>query len=151
MGTIIVAKWVADCFNISLYDMHIELKCIPFVENNPPVVMEKMNADEVMSTPVTMLREVDTIDNILNALRTTAHNGFPVIENTERGIFRGLILRNQLMVRYPLQLPSTLRSVGINKHGGCVTRILVCLCVRSLNLFPFKLRPAVLLRTRILS
>ena len=117
MGTIIVAKWVADCFNISLYDMHIELKCIPFVENNPPVVMEKMNADEVMSTPVTMLREVDTIDNILNALRTTAHNGFTVIENTERGIFRGLILRNQLMVRYFHLLPSTLRSVGINKNG----------------------------------
>ena len=31
-------------------------------------------------------------------LKATAHNGFPVIENTSRGIFRGTILRNQLII-----------------------------------------------------
>ena len=98
MATVIVAKWVADTFNISLYDMHIELKCIPFVENNPPVLMESMNADEVMSKPVVTLRAVETIGRVVEVLKTTAHNGFPIIENSERGIFRGLILRNQLIV-----------------------------------------------------
>lgn len=33
MLTLIVSKWVGDLFNISLYDMHVEFKCIPFVED----------------------------------------------------------------------------------------------------------------------
>ena len=31
MLTVMVSKWVADVFNISLYDLHVQLKCIPFV------------------------------------------------------------------------------------------------------------------------
>ena len=27
-----VSKWVGDLMNISLYDLHVEIKCIPFVE-----------------------------------------------------------------------------------------------------------------------
>ena len=32
MLTVLIAKWIADRFNISLYDIHIALKCLPFVE-----------------------------------------------------------------------------------------------------------------------
>ena len=96
MGTVIIAKWVADCFNISLYDMHIELKCIPFVESHPPRAMEGMTAKEVMSSPAQTLYEVDTLANIMALLRSTKHNGFVVV--SESGACRGMILRNQLIV-----------------------------------------------------
>ena len=36
MMVIMVSKWVGDLFNISLYDIHVELKCIPFVESSAP-------------------------------------------------------------------------------------------------------------------
>ena len=29
---LMVSKWVGDLMNISLYDLHVEIKCIPFVE-----------------------------------------------------------------------------------------------------------------------
>ena len=38
-------------FNISLYDLHIELKCMPFVESHPTAVMELLNAEQVMRRP----------------------------------------------------------------------------------------------------
>ena len=31
MLTLMVAKWVGDCFNEGLYDIHIELQKIPFL------------------------------------------------------------------------------------------------------------------------
>lgn len=36
MMVIMISKWVGDLFNISLYDIHVELKCIPFVESSAP-------------------------------------------------------------------------------------------------------------------
>lgn len=32
-----ISKIVGDQFNIALYDIHVELKNVPFVENVPPV------------------------------------------------------------------------------------------------------------------
>ena len=43
----------------------IELKCIPFVETNPPVIMENMDASEVMSAPVNTFREVEKVATIV--------------------------------------------------------------------------------------
>ena len=40
MGVVLCSKNLADCFNISLYDMHVELKCIPFVDHEPPEAEE---------------------------------------------------------------------------------------------------------------
>ena len=48
MSAVITAKWVADCFNISLYDMHIELKCMPFVEAHPPHILQGLPAHRIM-------------------------------------------------------------------------------------------------------
>ena len=38
---VLCSKNLADCFNISLYDMHVELKCIPFVDHEPPEAEEE--------------------------------------------------------------------------------------------------------------
>ena len=36
MMVVMISKTVGDMFNISLYDLHVELKCIPFVESVAP-------------------------------------------------------------------------------------------------------------------
>ena len=97
MSAIMVAKWVADQFNISVYDMHVELKCMPFVEPHPPQEMEGLAAECIMSQPPVTLLEVDTVGRIMEVLESTRHNGFPVVGN-ERPSLRGVILRNQLIV-----------------------------------------------------
>jgi hypothetical protein len=47
MLVIMVSKWVGDLFNISLYDLHVELKCIPFVESTPAAHHTLLKAREV--------------------------------------------------------------------------------------------------------
>ena len=47
MMTVMISKWVGDLFNISLYDIHVELLCIPFVESTPPQRHTLMTAADV--------------------------------------------------------------------------------------------------------
>ena len=58
MICLMLSKWVGDQFNISLYDLHVELKCIPFVEGTPSEGMEQMNAIDVATKPVVTLEQV---------------------------------------------------------------------------------------------
>ena len=96
MLTLMVSKWVGDFFNISLYDLHVELKCIPFVEANPPLSLQGKCARDVMVTPVISLQRTVKVGVVLPILRSTTHNGFPIIDDDGRCI--GLILRNQIVV-----------------------------------------------------
>eukprot|EP00494_Astrolonche_serrata_P031783 UN32052 len=95
MMVLMVSKWVGDFFNISLYDMHVELKCIPFVEANPPRIMESKSVRDVMSRPVRTVRKVTSVQAILDILKYK-HNGFPVLNDNDK--FVGLILRSQLRI-----------------------------------------------------
>ena len=70
MGTVLLSKWIADHFNISLYDMHVELKCVPFVEPDPPKVMVGMLAGEVMTTPCVAMHEVESVATVIELLKT---------------------------------------------------------------------------------
>ena len=36
-----VSKWVGDRFNIGLYDIHVELKEVPFLEWESPLNMHR--------------------------------------------------------------------------------------------------------------
>ena len=96
MLTVLIAKWVADNFNISLYDIHIALKCLPFVEPDPPLALRGLTAREIMAAPCVTLQAVGTVANLLETLRGCSHNGFAVID--EEGRFCGCILRNWLVV-----------------------------------------------------
>ena len=42
MLVLMTAKFVGDMFNISLYDMHVEIAALPFVESHPPKDMSKV-------------------------------------------------------------------------------------------------------------
>jgi H+/Cl- antiporter ClcA len=95
MMIVIMAKSLADQFNISLYDMHVELKCIPFVEPEPPLHVEGLNAGDVMSKGCVSCTMIASVHDLVNMLAGCRHNGFPCL--ADNGKIRGLILRNQII------------------------------------------------------
>ena len=96
MLTVLIAKWIADHFNISLYDIHIALKCLPFVEPDPPLALQGLTAREIMAAPCVTLQAHGTVHDLTDTLRSCSHNGFAVVDH--EGRFCGCILRNQLVV-----------------------------------------------------
>lgn len=106
MITLFVAKWVGDYFIEGIYDIHIELSKVPFLDWEPPGDGSRIYASEVMHSPVVTLKTTETVSNILQVLSNTTHNGFPVVDDDgaqmsavrTHGRYRGLILRSQLLV-----------------------------------------------------
>ncbi|XP_029658020.1 H(+)/Cl(-) exchange transporter 7 isoform X1 [Octopus sinensis] len=113
MLTIIMAKWVGDCFNEGIYDIHIHLGGVPLLGWQPSDLASSLNANEVMSHPVTVLQRVEQVGRVMDILLHESHNGFPVVDNYDPyapmhmrnpdesntfGTYRGMILRTQLLV-----------------------------------------------------
>nr|XP_022900441.1 H(+)/Cl(-) exchange transporter 7 [Onthophagus taurus] len=103
---LIAAKWTGDFFNEGIYDTHIQLNGIPLLPWDPPPMANSIYASEVMSHPVVTLKTVENVGHIVELLKLTTYNGFPVVdppltdqqEVTTYGRIRGLILRSQLIV-----------------------------------------------------
>ena len=85
MFVVIVAKWVGDRFNSSLYDSHVGLKSIPYLEPKlpkwfPTFIVAK---DIMKKNVITLTKEsklTDVIDIFINDKHTKYHNAFPVVE-----------------------------------------------------------------------
>lgn len=98
--TLMVAKWVGDCFNMGIYDIHIHLRKVPLLEWEAEEEMKRFVVDDIMSTNIKQLNRVNRISDIVHLLTTTTHNGFPVVDEFDEevpGRFVGLILRSQLI------------------------------------------------------
>ena len=113
MLVLMLSKWVGDIFNISLYDMHVEFKCIPFVEDLPPSGMEQLVASDVMSTNLVSFAEIEPARDVYQRLCSCKHNGFPVV-NAENKIL-GTILRFHLI--RALQVGSFCSADGVLLEG----------------------------------
>ncbi|XP_077172978.1 H(+)/Cl(-) exchange transporter 7 isoform X2 [Paroedura picta] len=130
MLILMTAKIVGDFFVEGLYDMHIQLQSVPFLHWEAPVTSHSLIAREVMSTPVTCLRQVEKVGTIVDILSdpSSNHNGFPVVESVPGGSqtlgLRGLILRSQLIV--------------LLKHKVFVERTSLSLVHRRLKLKDFR-------------
>ncbi|XP_060116791.1 H(+)/Cl(-) exchange transporter 7 [Heteronotia binoei] len=130
MLVLMTAKIVGDYFVEGLYDMHIQLQSVPFLHWEAPVTSHSLIAREVMSTPVTCLRQVEKVGTVVDILSNTSsnHNGFPVVESLPDGSqtlgLRGLILRSQLIV--------------LLKHKVFVERSSLSLVHRRLKLKDFR-------------
>ncbi|KAF2903405.1 hypothetical protein ILUMI_02783 [Ignelater luminosus] len=104
--TLIAAKWTGDFFNEGIYDTHIQLSGVPLLPWEPPPLVHNVYASEVMSHPVITLRTNENVGHIVELLKLTTYNGFPVVdppitdqsEVVTYGRIRGLILRSQLIV-----------------------------------------------------
>eukprot|EP00357_Protocruzia_adherens_P037297 CAMPEP_0115044296 /NCGR_PEP_ID=MMETSP0216-20121206/47390_1 /TAXON_ID=223996 /ORGANISM="Protocruzia adherens, Strain Boccale" /LENGTH=228 /DNA_ID=CAMNT_0002426801 /DNA_START=32 /DNA_END=718 /DNA_ORIENTATION=- len=94
MITTFTAKTVGDIFNISLFDIKIELRCIPFVETHPPRATEQLYAKDVMKVNVKTVRSLENAFDVYEMLCTCKHNGFPVVSSSNK--LKGMILRKQV-------------------------------------------------------
>jgi CBS domain-containing protein len=80
MICLMVSKWVADSFIEGLYDLAIKMANIPFLEWEPPLKSHTIYASDIMEPNVKVLQTTETVSNIINILRSTTHNGFPVVD-----------------------------------------------------------------------
>lgn len=109
MLVIMLAKWVGDFFNKGIYDMHIKLAGVPFLDCETPQMTSHIVMSQVMKSPVVCFHTEERVGRIIDVLKNTSshHNGFPVVDNVPQnvegrkktfGTFRGTILRSQLII-----------------------------------------------------
>jgi chloride channel 7 len=97
MLTLITAKWVGDYFNEGLYDIHIHLKGLQFLEWFSPDVADFLLAMDIMTTKVQCFSETEKVSNVLRVLERYDHNCFPIVADGKSRSFRGIILRKHLI------------------------------------------------------
>ncbi|XP_021372937.1 chloride transport protein 6-like [Mizuhopecten yessoensis] len=83
MLVLMVAKWSGDLFNEGLYDIHIKLRGVPLLEWEVPTGMERLKAEDIMERKLHFLYPRTRVTSIVQILRTTAHNAFPIVSIIE--------------------------------------------------------------------
>jgi chloride channel 7 len=101
MFVLLIAKTVGDAFNPSIYEIILDLKGLPFLEPKPETWMKDLTVGELAAAKprAVTLQVVEKVSTIVEVLRSTAHNGFPVLDRPRPGVseLHGLVLRNHLM------------------------------------------------------
>jgi chloride channel 7 len=104
MFVLLIAKTVGDSFNLSIYEIILHLKGLPFLEANPEPWMRNLTVGELNDAkpPVITLQGVEKVANIVDVLRNTTHNAFPVLDGSDSATgaateLHGLILRAHLV------------------------------------------------------
>ncbi|EEF34561.1 chloride channel clc, putative [Ricinus communis] len=101
MLVLLISKTVADSFNKGVYDQIVKMKGLPYMEAHAEPYMRQLVASDVVSGPLVSFSGVEKVGNILHALKTTGHNGFPVIDEppfSDASELCGLVLRSHLLV-----------------------------------------------------
>ncbi|XP_057491074.1 chloride channel protein CLC-b-like [Actinidia eriantha] len=82
MLVLLIAKTVGDCFNPSIYEIILDLKGLPFLEANPEPWMRNITVGELadVKAPVVTLNGVEKVGRIVDVLKNTTHNGFPIVD-----------------------------------------------------------------------
>ncbi|KAF5727646.1 Chloride channel CLC-c -like protein [Tripterygium wilfordii] len=101
MLVLLISKTVADTFNKGVYDQIVKMKGLPYMEAHAEPYMRHLVARDVITGPLISFNGVEKVGNILHALKTTGHNGFPVIDEPpfcNASELCGLVLRSHLLV-----------------------------------------------------
>eukprot|EP00595_Chromulina_sp_UTEXLB2642_P002816 CAMPEP_0196768430 /NCGR_PEP_ID=MMETSP1095-20130614/42743_1 /TAXON_ID=96789 ORGANISM="Chromulina nebulosa, Strain UTEXLB2642" /NCGR_SAMPLE_ID=MMETSP1095 /ASSEMBLY_ACC=CAM_ASM_000446 /LENGTH=419 /DNA_ID=CAMNT_0042138009 /DNA_START=1457 /DNA_END=2716 /DNA_ORIENTATION=- len=112
MLTFAAARYSGNAINQPMYDMHIELREMPFLEGSLKTLglLNYHPVTEIMARPVITLNEINRVGAIYDILRNTKHNGFPIVGKD--GHLRGLILRKHLCSLLKLRAFSNPKSVN---------------------------------------
>ncbi|XP_059656206.1 chloride channel protein CLC-c-like isoform X2 [Cornus florida] len=101
MLVLLISKTIADCFNKGVYDQIVKLKGLPYLEAHVEPYMKHLFARDVVTGPLMTFSGVEKVETIIHALRTTGHNGFPVIDEppfSDAPELCGLVLRSHILV-----------------------------------------------------
>jgi chloride channel 7 len=98
MLTLMAARFTGNVFNQGLYDIHINLKRIPFMEPDVPAIAERNEivAAQVMSTEVKCLRPVERAGVVYDLLLGCSHGSFPIVDTASGGTLYGTAARSML-------------------------------------------------------
>ncbi|XP_020107485.1 chloride channel protein CLC-a-like [Ananas comosus] len=108
MFVLLIAKTVGDAFNLSIYEIILELKGLPFLEANPEPWMRNITVGELAAAKpcLVSLQVVEKVSRVVDVLRSTSHNGFPVVDegvpsptrtNAAVTEVHGLVLRSHII------------------------------------------------------
>ncbi|GIL89138.1 hypothetical protein Vretimale_16173 [Volvox reticuliferus] len=78
--SVVIANWVAHhIHHDGVYESELErIGNVYMLRDEPPHRLFTLTADAIMATGVYGFRTIEPVSRILQVLRTTAHNGFPV-------------------------------------------------------------------------
>lgn len=100
MMVLLVSKSVANVFNANIYDLIMKAKGLPYLETHAEPYMRQLTVGDVVTGPLQVFNGIEKVRNIMFILRTTTHNGFPVIDEPpglEAPVLFGIILRDHLI------------------------------------------------------
>lgn len=100
MLVLLVSKTVADAFNGNVYDQIMKFKGFPYLETHAEPYMRQLTVSDVVTGPLRVFNGIELVANIVHVLKTTGHNGFPVVDEppySEAPVLYGLILRSHLI------------------------------------------------------
>ena len=80
MVAVFAARLVGDSLNISPFDQAMTFAGYPFLEAEAERHFSKLTAEDVMTSNVVSLSEVETAERIVEVLQTTTHHAFPVVD-----------------------------------------------------------------------
>ena len=98
MLTLMSARFTGNVFNEGLYDIHIKLKNIPFLEPEAPSLVDQYEivSGHVMSTDVKSLCPFERVGVVYDLLSSCEHGTFPIIDTASQGTLYGTISRHVL-------------------------------------------------------
>ncbi|XP_061350761.1 putative chloride channel-like protein CLC-g isoform X1 [Gastrolobium bilobum] len=100
MMVLLVSKTVADAFNQNIYDLIMKAKGLPYLETHAEPYMRQLTVGDVVTGPLQIFNGIEKVRNIVFVLKTTRHNGFPVIDEpplSEATVLFGIVLRDHLL------------------------------------------------------
>ncbi|XP_058097573.1 chloride channel protein CLC-c-like [Magnolia sinica] len=101
MLVLLISKTVADIFNKGVYDQIVKMKGLPYMEASAEPFMRNLAVRDAVSAPLVSFSGVEKVGTLLHALRTTGHNGFPVVDEppfSNSPQLCGIVLRSHLLV-----------------------------------------------------
>ncbi|GET91849.1 chloride channel protein, putative [Leishmania tarentolae] len=96
MFSIAVARGVLLRWGRDVHTLYLEARAVPLLNAEPYLERYSLlDARHVMHSPVVALPVICSLNDIVHTLRSTTHNGFPVVSIND-GTFKGVVTRAQL-------------------------------------------------------
>lgn len=96
MIVVVIANYVAQLiYEDGIYEVLMKLKGYPYLDHSNDDCYDVFMVRDIMSSPPVTVREKERALTLVQLLRSTTCNGFPVVD--ENGRFKGLVRRKQIV------------------------------------------------------